>query len=340
MEKITSSTEELPPKSEASVWADSVIALLDEKSPTLTEGERKARRAKQRPILEKAYPDLHERIEGLKESWRQKHGETPLPPQTYKSYVMGHVHEALAVASLPEEEHPYRELERFLLEALQKPQLWYATIYVSEGEGPSIESQEEDLKAMWEGSSKSKERRGLRKKWEEVLRNLERGLPKSGALTVTERELYREYLSEARPSRRKLSPACNSDAITVTIKTDPKGKPVAMITGLVEAKNHQPDIYRQERSQGGKAREALVRVVKRYQKVFPLLVRSLGLSAELPENIDIATANELSYTILLPEGVPPPPSSSRWSRGCKFEHTPFTRRELTTIADAMILSKV
>jgi len=159
----------------------------------------------------------------------------------------------------------------------------------------------------------------------------------TSSLTKEEKELYEKYL-KVKPREDELRALRNSDSISVMVKKDMKtGKPVALITGLVEAKNH--DVRKEDRAirQAMEAPQILVRVIERFKEVFPLLVRYLGLSGELPEDLDIVDAASLSYTIIQPSDVRPPSRRIRRKRfpNCEFRRIPFSKKEASIVASVI-----
>jgi len=157
-------------------------------------------------------------------------------------------------------------------------------------------------------------------------------------LTMEESQLYEKYM-EVRPREDELYALRNNDAISVRIKEDEKtGKPVALITGVVEAKNYQLTGGDRAAAQAAQAPEILAGVVGRFKEVFPLLVRYLGLSGELPENIDVVGTEKLSYLIVQPENVkgPKPGVKEEYYPHCKFQKIPFTKEEAAVIAGTVV----
>lgn len=156
------------------------------------------------------------------------------------------------------------------------------------------------------------------------------------SFTEEEKGLALEYLT-VKPTQDELYAMRNNDAIAVEI-VEGEGGPVALITGVKEAKNYRLGPQGQAAKQAAQAPEKLVEVVRRFKKVFPLLVRYLGLSGELPEQIDIVNVEDLDYTIIQPRGVKLPSQKVRREvyPNCTFERIPFSQKEVAVIAGTIL----
>ena len=154
-------------------------------------------------------------------------------------------------------------------------------------------------------------------------------------LSEAEKEQLEEY-KRIRPSKNELSALRNNDAIAVDIKTNPETKKsVAVITGVVEAKNHRLGERNRDERQMRTALEILYNVIMRYKRSFPLLIKGLDLGPGMPDEIDILPPEKLSYTILQPadldtdaERALTPTAFSN----CHFRYAPITKQEVFILA--------
>ncbi|RJR26479.1 hypothetical protein C4561_05010 [candidate division WWE3 bacterium] len=133
----------------------------------------------------------------------------------------------------------------------------------------------------------------------------------------------------------------NNDAISVNIKKDETtGKEVAVITGVIEAKNHRVFGKTQDARQMRSSPQILHDTVKRYKEAFPLIVKGLDLQGEIhmPDEIDILPIGQLEYTIVQPDDVEEDyrrkPVSAQFS-GCNFEYVPISRNEVAVLAEVL-----
>jgi len=67
-----------------------------------------------------------------------------LDEETVGKLLRGHIFETLALESLPQEERPYKELERFLLWSLKDPRIWYVD-WEQEGLEPLTKAERKQL---------------------------------------------------------------------------------------------------------------------------------------------------------------------------------------------------
>ncbi len=157
-------------------------------------------------------------------------------------------------------------------------------------------------------------------------------------LTRGERKQLATYL-HVRPDADELHALRNNDAISIDIKTDAETRrTVAVITGVVEAKNHRLLESGRDELQMRTAPDILVDVVTRYKKSFPLLMKGLDLGPGMPDEIAILPADKLSYTIVQPvdlntatERATIPPAFAH----CRFEYVPVTREEVAVLAEVV-----
>ena len=215
-----------------------------------------------------------------------------LDEETVGRLLRGHIFEALALESLPQEERPYKELERFLLWSLKDPRIWY------------VDWEQEGLEP----------------------------------LTKAERKQLATYM-RVRPDENELHALRNNDAIAIDIKTDPETKrSVAVITGVVEAKNHGLSPAGSDEVQMRTAPDILHDVVMRYKRSFPLLMKGLDIGAGMPDEIDILPPEQLSYTIIQPADLDTEAEHAlipEAFKNCHFEYAPVTRREVVLLAKAL-----
>ena len=158
------------------------------------------------------------------------------------------------------------------------------------------------------------------------------------SLSKEERKHLTTY-THVRPDKDELYALQNNDAIVVELRTDETtNKQVAVITGVVEAKNHQLTAGSPDEKQMKATPEILHDMVMRYKRAFPLLVKGLGFDADMPDAIDILEPDKLTYTIIQPMDLDTP--SARASvppafKHCQFAYAPVTRDEVFAVGEVL-----
>lgn len=159
-----------------------------------------------------------------------------------------------------------------------------------------------------------------------------------GSLTKAERKQLQTYL-HVRPDEDELHALRNNDAIAVDFKIDPATKKsVALISGVVEAKNHRLSETGRDERQMRTAPEVLHYIVTRYKKSFPLLMKGLDLGSDMPDELDILPLDELSYTIVQPADLNTKAERALTPevfKKCRFEYAPVKRQEAALFAKAI-----
>lgn len=126
----------------------------------------------------------------------------------------------------------------------------------------------------------------------------------------------------------------NNDALRIAMTTDDAGEPVAVITGVVEAKNHTVGGHQRDYDQMREAPRVLHRMVKKYQDVVPLIVKAYKMEG-VPEHIDIVDLEDFEYVIVSPEDTEQPESLTGYNN-CTFQDIPVRKMESDTLARMLI----
>lgn len=130
----------------------------------------------------------------------------------------------------------------------------------------------------------------------------------------------------------------NNDALSIKVEVDAAtGERVAVVTGVVEAKNHRLRAGSRDLNQMAKAPQQLHDMVTEYRDYIPLICKGLGLGDACPDKIDIWPVSQLSYEILQPEDIQQDYMRVGIPAGfdkCTLSYVPITRAEVGAIADA------
>ncbi len=134
-------------------------------------------------------------------------------------------------------------------------------------------------------------------------------------------------------------PLQNNDLVAINmIKEEDTGKTVAVVTGSYEMKNY--DVLQKGDSSASKikqqllnAAEGMYNVVQMFKGFFPLYKKVAGLGEDMPTDIDCRHYNELTQTIVMPQGINYTDDQKRmYFRGYEFENrVPFNKAELEVL---------
>lgn len=152
-------------------------------------------------------------------------------------------------------------------------------------------------------------------------------------LSKEEKDLLYEYANSAPTKSEADKRMRQNDAIALQIKKDEEtGETVAVITGVVEAKNYKlkssGEAHEHASGQVKNAPTQLVETVNKYKKYFPLIVKGLDLEHVLPSRIDVVPLEQLKYTITQPKDLEGQTEIPEEFKNCEFIYSPITRDEV------------